>query len=1562
MRHARAILQYAVMWVLVFGMAVGPLPLGVPRAEAAAAITDTPGIKNFFTPKLFVILDTSKSMVFRPGDINGDLSAATEDWDPNVPTPDPQCENKWCLGKRALYKTLPKYTSRMEIGLSGYNQYFQLTTEPANFATTCYYDRIAYGNAQWGNPAWMFTRLDDLTGTGTDPLATQLQPASVEISYQSPSSPTMQTPHRTRKWGIATGASGDRKTINVVGAGYGLGDTQTFGGYTYDWLLREDPGFRDDLLKSSLGGSCPASIAGFTGGSCGAQPCDQVLDFPFTVPFGNVYTGSDFGPSATFSGVTYTLSSGPNTSNFNDACGKTSPYAGAGAGCNGVVGGCTVNQIAGPFNTYSGGVTYFNSGVSPGLPSQWQLMSTTTGTTDVQLTAFGATCPAIGTVITATSGPAEWQSMATGGSGPGLGGNNCTSDPRYTCTWTMSQDIVIPGETYQHFCRFTRPQYNWQQYTQQCTYQTQTWTYTTVYGTDYCRYKHYRDVFTHPIYSYSYLPNDGDIVGYTFQKWAGNDDLNGKPTAVTYSGGQFSNGDCPNLIQNSATNANCQNGVLCKLSWRTNTTIGANNYPNGRYSLSPYGGWPWATAPAGFVTAADPVGTLTDPNFPPNPMGYSGDWLTGGGHPDIFTKNLMANIYNPIDTNPPAPPLYSCPTCTYQYAYTDPPTIDAAGFAAVAASMPPNRDSGWGQLHDGRAAISWSPMALDSALLGATPATDGPVLKMLSKYDPVTNPTGLRTPDFGDYTPLTGSLRDARLYIQTVIDSDPYAGCGRSYYVMLLTDGEEQPVGLPGNDPVGAVTALRNMTTSGGLPVDVKTFVIGFGLFTPSPQLNSMAQAGGTAVSSSDLTTLDLSASGVAFDGSTPDRLLASLEGAFGRILEGYFTRSKPAVNVAGTEMYVGYFRLLFNGLEWQGKLDAIDIDGKNLPSLADTVTDTDYSYLWRYGDPDTSVLPSSSINKQVRRTVYTSLDPSSGNRIFFDYSACAGCATSNGWNSNAAGDQTALEAMIAPVPEDARRTIALLLNPGKNEQFTNGVNKRSRASDIFHSDPAIIEGAVQSNSWPDGTEAAAYSTFQNNVKDRKKTVYIGANDGMLHAVEDAVTSPGAVVDPIAGSERWGYVPMQLLSIVSQMRDAHTYGVDGSVAVADVCGAGFSGSPCTAADGWRTLLVGVLGRGGRGLYALDITDPSNPLPKWETNGAPPGIPRLGQTWGPPVIARTSVGGLGKPWSVFVGGGILPALDAQAHAFYVLDARTGTLLDDGTTKAAFDIWDDPADPTINTVASRPTLYRPADKSMVERVFFNDTEGKVWRMNTTSTSLASWAVSAGVPTAADAFFDPANASGNGACLLDVNGNTTPILDATTGVPVMVGMTPLTLPLSNPRPKIFNRPMLALDQTGLLNVYVGTGDTDHPNDPLGTWDYFYAMTDTGTGCARPLFVLRFAQNEKMLADPAFLNNVIFGTTYLPPSANLCTDAGSGFLYAWDARTGQPVAAIKDPITGLYVSKLDLSANPQLKGSGIPSAPIIRNGKLFVAVETDPAHPRQIDLGSQPIDIKVKAWQRVK
>ena len=144
-----------------------------------------------------------------------------------------------------------------------------------------------------------------------------------------------------------------------------------------------------------------------------------------------------------------------------------------------------------------------------------------------------------------------------------------------SCTWTMVNDFIVPGEINQHFCRFQRPIYQWRPTAQRCDYQTQIWTYNTAQGSDYCDYKFDRDYYSTPDYSYSFVPNDGDLLGTTSWSYTGNDDVNGYPSAVAYAAGSFANGDCPNLVTNSAAHPQCSSGVLCKLTWATNTTVGA---------------------------------------------------------------------------------------------------------------------------------------------------------------------------------------------------------------------------------------------------------------------------------------------------------------------------------------------------------------------------------------------------------------------------------------------------------------------------------------------------------------------------------------------------------------------------------------------------------------------------------------------------------------------------------------------------------------------------------------------------------------------------------------------------------------------------------------------------------------------------------------------------------------------------------------------------------------------------------------------------------------------------
>jgi type IV pilus assembly protein PilY1 len=84
-------------------------------------------------------------------------------------------------------------------------------------------------------------------------------------------------------------------------------------------------------------------------------------------------------------------------------------------------------------------------------------------------------------------------------------------------------------------------------------------------------------------------------------------------------------------------------------------------------------------------------------------------------------------------------------------------------------------------------------------------------------------------------------------------------------------------------------------------------------------------------------------------------------------------------------------------------------------------------------------------------------------------------------------------------------------------------------------------------------------------------TIFVGANDGMVHAINKNT-----------GKERWAYVPSMLISKMKNLSVdpyVHDYFVDGQITVGTIAPSGTN----------KRILVGGLGAGGRGMYALDIT-------------------------------------------------------------------------------------------------------------------------------------------------------------------------------------------------------------------------------------------------------------------------------------------------------------------------------------------------------------------------------------
>lgn len=220
-------------------------------------------------------------------------------------------------------------------------------------------------------------------------------------------------------------------------------------------------------------------------------------------------------------------------------------------------------------------------------------------------------------------------------------------------------------------------------------------------------------------------------------------------------------------------------------------------------------------------------------------------------------------------------------------------------------------------------------------------------------------------------------------------------------------------------------------------------------------------------------------------------------------------------------------------------------------------------------------------------------------------------------------------------------------------EDTNSAANQLLRARDNVLGD--IVNAAPVYVSKPPftyGKNDATYADFVTDKTSRAASVYVAANDGMLHAL-----------NATDGTERWAFVPTAVMSKMYKLASSnydqnHEYYVDSTPTVGDIC-INPTASACSTKDDWRTIIVGGFNKGGRGYYALDITDPTAPKGLWEFAETD-----LGYTYGNPVITRRKDG----TWVVLVTSGYNNAPDGSGNTgdgrgyLYVLDATTGTVLD------------------------------------------------------------------------------------------------------------------------------------------------------------------------------------------------------------------------------------------------------------------------------------------------------------
>ncbi|HYC45016.1 MAG TPA: PilC/PilY family type IV pilus protein [Burkholderiales bacterium] len=279
---------------------------------------------------------------------------------------------------------------------------------------------------------------------------------------------------------------------------------------------------------------------------------------------------------------------------------------------------------------------------------------------------------------------------------------------------------------------------------------------------------------------------------------------------------------------------------------------------------------------------------------------------------------------------------------------------------------------------------------------------------------------------------------------------------------------------------------------------------------------------------------------------------------------------------------------------------------------------------------------------------------------------------------------------------------------------------------DIINAQPIVVRP-------PEARYAdAGYAAFKTAKSTRRQIVLQGANDGMLHAFDAGTAKNGAVAGtPGTGAELWAYVPSLLLPALNNLSRkvgyTHKAYVDATPVVGDV---DFNKtSAASGAPDWRTIAVGGLGKGGRGFYALDVSETTaaneaavTTKVLWEfPNSATPAAVKanIGYSFGRPIITKTKAAG----WVVLVTSGMNNGTDSAGDGrgyLFVLDARTGALIraiDTGAGTAA-----DPA----NLAHVAGYVESGEVDNTVEYVYGGDIRGNVWRFDLTAASSASWNV--------------------------------------------------------------------------------------------------------------------------------------------------------------------------------------------------------------------------------------------
>ncbi|MFK5985970.1 MAG: PilC/PilY family type IV pilus protein [Pseudomonadota bacterium] len=469
---------------------------------------------------------------------------------------------------------------------------------------------------------------------------------------------------------------------------------------------------------------------------------------------------------------------------------------------------------------------------------------------------------------------------------------------------------------------------------------------------------------------------------------------------------------------------------------------------------------------------------------------------------------------------------------------------------------------------------------------------------------------------------------------------------------------------------------------------------------------------------------------------ATPQDVVKSLEDAIVKIGDRTSNASAVSANTSVLTSDTLVFKAGFESGNWLGELLA-------LPIKKDGTLD---SAVWNAA----TVLDAKSYNSRVI------LSSNGTDGVAFrwpvDYTNPTAKEITTAQTSQLLGDKPSQYNTTSKTQRYGKKLVNYLRGDDSNEGTTSipRDSRKGKLGDIVDSAPYFV--SKPAFSYPDdwvnsrnltgasvntseAEDAVLYSDFITANKDRSEMVYVGANDGMLHGFFAEKTSRNS---HSPGEELIAYVPSVLFSELPKLTRTpydHYYYVNNSPVVTDVF----------YKSSWHTVLVGSLGAGGQGFFALDVTKPDSFAENtakntvlWEFTDKDDAD--LGYSFSKPSIVRLHNG----KWAAIFGNGYNNTFidnhyskdtgatdnasegDEGQAVLYIVDIETGRLIKKLETLVGIS---NPASGALPNGLSTPNIFDTDNDFIADYVYAGDLYGNLWKFDITDIDPSNWFITFG-----------------------------------------------------------------------------------------------------------------------------------------------------------------------------------------------------------------------------------------